>query len=117
MAKDGMSMLVAKMTVITTGGEVQHLEPAVINQLGKMPVPVEARINDQYKVNLLAMNPKTHDIMIQIENIQPTYPMEVYFKPLTLFVWLGVGIMGVGGLLAALIRRKERKANGSETAA
>jgi cytochrome c biogenesis factor len=33
--------------------------------------------------------------------------MQVFFKPLTLFIWLGVGIMTLGGLLAAAGRRKE----------
>jgi cytochrome c biogenesis factor len=35
-------------------------------------------------------------------------PVEIFFKPLTLFVWIGVGIMTFGGLLAAWYRRRVR---------
>jgi cytochrome c-type biogenesis protein CcmF len=108
--EDGVSMLVAKMTAVMAD-ETYQIEPAVIVRAGEQPVPVEARIGDSYKLTLLAMNPETHAILVQLNYIQPAYQMEVYFKPLTLFVWLGVGIMTVGGLLAAAIRRKERRDN------
>jgi cytochrome c-type biogenesis protein CcmF len=114
--EDGVSMLVAKMTAVTAE-ETFQIEPAIIVRAGEAPVGVEARIGDTYKIHLVSMDPETHAIQVWLEYIQPMYPMEVYFKPLTLFVWVGVGIMTVGGLFAAVIRRKEKKGNATETAA
>ncbi len=106
--EDGISMLTAKMTA-ATATETFEIEPAVIVRVGQSPVPVEARIGDQYKVVLHAMNSEDHSILVSLEYVQPAYPMQVFFKPLTLFIWLGVGIMTLGGLLSAAIRRKENR--------
>ena len=65
---------------------------------------------DRYWLSLGTMDPKTHAITVKLDYVQPAYPLVVYFKPLTLFVWLGVGIMALGALLAAAERRKESKA-------
>lgn len=106
--EDGISMLTAKMTA-ATATETFQIEPAIIVRAGERPVPVEARIGDEYKVILHSMNANDHSIIVTLEYVQPAYPMQVFFKPLTLFIWLGVGIMTLGGLLSALVRRKENQ--------
>ncbi|MFM9871966.1 MAG: cytochrome c biogenesis protein CcsA [Fimbriimonadaceae bacterium] len=48
-----------------------------------------------------------------IKYMTPAYPVEIYYKPLTILVWWGVGIMTFGGTLAAFYRRNKK----SQTAA
>ncbi len=108
-AEDGESLLTAKMVAVMDE-QTYEVEPSVTVRLGGETEPHEARIGDKYKLFLGTMDPKTHAIQVRLEYIQPAYPMVIYFKPLTLFVWLGVGIMALGGLLAAAGRRKERLA-------
>ncbi len=43
-----------------------------------------------------------------IKYMTPAYPLEIYYKPLTILVWWGVGIMTFGGTLAAFYRRKKK---------
>ena len=105
-AEDGVSMLIAKMTA-TTATETYEIKPARIISIEAGETPIEARIGNEYRVFLDRMDPTTHTVWIRLEYIQPAYPVEVMFKPLTLFVWLGIGIMTLGGLLAAALRRKE----------
>jgi len=44
-----------------------------------------------------------------IKYMTPAYPIEIYYKPLTILVWWGVGIMTLGGTLAAFYRRNKKK--------
>jgi cytochrome c-type biogenesis protein CcmF len=108
-AEDGESLLTAKIVAVMDG-ERYDLEPSIRVKLREQPEHIEARIGDRYRVTLGAMDPKTHAIKIKLDYVQPAYPLVVYFKPLTLLVWMGVGIMTVGGLLSAAVRRKERLA-------
>ncbi len=102
------SVLIANMTVVSAEGS-QKVEPAILISKDRGIVPIEARIGQDYKLKLIKIDPDTKAATIQIEYVDPAYPLEVYFKPLTLFVWLGVGIMTLGGLLSAASRRKERQ--------
>lgn len=43
-----------------------------------------------------------------IKYITPAYPVEIYYKPLTILVWWGVGIMTVGGFISAFYRRNRK---------
>jgi cytochrome c-type biogenesis protein CcmF len=109
-AEEGRSLVIAKFTAMTDG-QTYELEPAVLVTLEEGRAPIEARIGDKYKLTLHAVNSETHEAQVTLDYIQPAYPLEVYFKPLTLFVWIGVGIMTLGGLLSAAARRRERLAN------
>ncbi|MCH8979121.1 MAG: hypothetical protein IH945_07750, partial [Armatimonadetes bacterium] len=109
MGKDD-SVLIAEMTAVFAEGSFE-VEPALIITKEGQLIPVPARINDQYKLYLRRADPETKSITVQIEYIQPAYWLDVFFKPLTVFVWLGVGTMLVGGLLAAATRRKEMRAS------
>jgi cytochrome c-type biogenesis protein CcmF len=46
-----------------------------------------------------------------IKYMTPAYPIEIYYKPLTILVWWGVGIMAFGGTLAAFYRRNKKSQN------
>ena len=109
-AEDGRSLIIAKFTAVTDE-QTYEIEPALLITLENQPVPVEARIGDKYTLQLHTMNPRTFEVQVTLHYVQPAYPLEVFFKPLTLFVWLGVGIMTLGGFISAAIRRRERLAN------
>lgn len=55
------------------------------------------------------MDAATQSATIQLLYVNPVMPVELFFKPLTILVWLGAGIMTVGGLMAAWYRRKEAR--------
>jgi cytochrome c-type biogenesis protein CcmF len=112
-AEDGESLLTANIVAVMDD-ERYDIAPSIRVRLREQPEHIEARIGDRYRVTLGAMDPKTHAIKIKLDYVQPAYPVVIYFKPLTLLVWLGVGIMTVGGLLSAATRRRERLATSPE---
>ncbi|MCH7946108.1 MAG: hypothetical protein IIC73_08875 [Armatimonadetes bacterium] len=102
-------VFIAEMTAVFADGAYE-VEPAIIVTKEGRVIQVPVRINDKYNLVLSRVDSETLAITVQLEYIQPAYPLEVFFKPLTVFVWLGVGTMLVGGLLAAATRRKEMRA-------
>jgi cytochrome c-type biogenesis protein CcmF len=108
-AEDGESVLTANMVAVMDE-QTYELGPSLRIKVGAQPESIPARIGDRYWLSLGTMDPKTHAITVKLDYVQPAYPVVVYFKPLTLFVWLGIGIMALGGLLAAAGRRKESSA-------
>ena len=48
---------------------------------------------------------------------RPLYPVQLYYKPLTSLVWLGTGILFLGGLMAAFARWNRRVPVGAREAA
>lgn len=63
------------------------------------------KLNDTYELVLERIDAATKAAFLRFDYIQPAYPLEVYYKPLTWLVWLGVGIMTLGSLVAAAGRR------------
>jgi cytochrome c-type biogenesis protein CcmF len=63
----------------------------------------------RYTVALNRMDAASKSIEIQVYYKDPLFPMDVYYKPLTGLVWLGTGIMTLGGLMAAFYRRNRPK--------
>jgi len=53
------------------------------------------------------MDAATQSATIQLLYVHPVMPVELFFKPLTILVWLGAGMMTLGGLIAAWYRRRE----------
>lgn len=48
-----------------------------------------------------------------IKYTTPAYPVQIFYKPLTILVWYGVGIMALGGTLGAIYRRRRPKSPNS----
>ncbi len=95
---------IANLT-ITAGEKVTHVSPSL--ELGGEAGPVHhiAKIDDNLNVSLTAMNAADRSVTLELQLANPTYPIDVFHKPMTAFVWLGTGIMTVAGLLAAYYRR------------
>jgi len=86
------------------GDKVMTLKPAMVLQQGSMDHE-DAKLTDALKVRLVSIDAGDKSATLQLMFSQPAYPAEVYYKPLTRFVWWGVGIMTLGGFLAAWSRR------------
>lgn len=65
-----------------------------------------ALLNADYFVRLERMEASDKSIEIQMGFTKPLYPIEFYYKPLTGLVWLGTGILTLGGLTSAFARRR-----------
>jgi cytochrome c-type biogenesis protein CcmF len=67
--------------------------------------PRSAVIDDDLAVRVDRIDAATGAAAITVLYRRPAYAVEVFYKPLTVLVWWGVGIMGLGGLVAAWQRR------------
>jgi cytochrome c-type biogenesis protein CcmF len=56
-------------------------------------------------VSLDRMDAASGAAVIQVYYKSPLYPIDVFYKPMTILVWVGAGVMTLGGLMAALSRR------------
>ncbi len=52
------------------------------------------------------MDAATQDVTLQVYYQNPLFPLDVYYKPMTLLVWVGAGIMTLGGFWSAWYRRR-----------
>ena len=75
-------------------------------QVGKDgPVFGEVLLNDSLSIRLLRIDAKDKAVTVQLMYSKPLFPMEIFYKPMTILVWTGAGIMTFGGLWAAWYRR------------
>ncbi|HVL38586.1 MAG TPA: cytochrome c biogenesis protein CcsA [Fimbriimonadaceae bacterium] len=68
--------------------------------------PIEGKIGADYLVFLHRMDAATRSVDVQLFYSRPWYPVEIFYKPMTILVWVGTGIMAVGGFLTAWYRRR-----------
>lgn len=65
------------------------------------PAPLTKTIN----MSLKRMDAATGGITLELMFNKPVYPIDIFYKPLTILVWLGTGILGFSGFLSAWYRR------------
>jgi cytochrome c-type biogenesis protein CcmF len=58
------------------------------------------------RVALLGMDASDKSMQVALLFDRPPYPMELYEKPYTGLVWLGTGVLTLGGLISAFARRR-----------
>lgn len=93
----------ASLTV-RAGETSRTIEPSM--QLGANgPVHNAAVLDDNLNVTVASMDAADRSISLQLQLSSPMYPIDVFHKPMTAFVWLGTGLMTAAGLLAAYYRR------------
>ena len=73
-----------------------------------------------YFIAMNRMDAATKGATLEFFSAEPLFPLEVYYKPLTVLVWAGTGIMTLGGFWAAWSRRRNLRvahqpANGEGT--
>ncbi|RYG48978.1 hypothetical protein EON79_02850 [bacterium] len=67
--------------------------------------PEMAQVGPHLFAMMGRMDAATKAIDLRLMLQQPMYPVEIYTKPLTGLVWLGTGILSLGGFMAAFARR------------
>lgn len=86
-----------------------NVEPHMELTPGAGATQHRARIGDEFFAELISLDAATHDAKISIQFTEPFLPIELFYKPFTLFVWLGAGIMALGGILTMIqVRPKEK---------
>lgn len=78
-------------------------------------VPHLVPVGNDFQAALMALpgmsdDGKEQPARIQLYLTQPLYPIELFYKPMTLLVWVGTGILTVGGFMSALYRRHRPRA-------
>jgi cytochrome c-type biogenesis protein CcmF len=87
---------------LTIDGQNYHAMPEMV--IGDSPtIPL---INENFRVALAQMDAANRSVAIQVYFAGPVYPVELYYKPFTGLVWLGAGILFLGGMMSAFARRR-----------
>ena len=93
----------------TVGGERRQFvaDPSIgLTEEGVRPTSMP-RLGPDFRVAIRGfIDAATHAAPIQLVFSPEIYPIEVYDKPFTGLVWLGTGIMTLGGLMSAYARRR-----------
>lgn len=63
-------------------------------------------VGEQLFAILGRVDPKDNTAELRLLLQKPIYPVELFYKPMTNLVWIGTAIMTIGGLMAALQRRR-----------
>lgn len=66
--------------------------------------PIE--LSEDYLLILERIEASTGNAYLQLKYKKPWFPIEVFYKPMTVLVWVGTGILTFGGFLAAWDRRR-----------
>lgn len=69
-------------------------------------VPSLTGVNKDLAVSLQGMNASDQSVVLQAHFTRPLLPIELFYKPMTSLVWLGAGILFLGGSMSAFYRRK-----------
>ncbi|MCO5295400.1 MAG: cytochrome c biogenesis protein CcsA [Fimbriimonadaceae bacterium] len=71
-------------------------------------VPHFASTGQGVLVSMQAMDAASRSALIQLHRERPAYPVELFYKPMTILVWVGTGILAIGCAIAAWFRRPRR---------
>jgi len=94
----------ARIQVTEEGETFPVVEPAII--VGGDQTPVRA--SPSFYAVFDKMDAASKAAEIDLLYVNPVYPIELFYKPMTMLVWIGTGIMFLGGLLSAYYRRNRR---------
>lgn len=95
----------AQLHINDRGTEYDVMPREIIGESGSERVPQVGRL---YRMALMGVNPADRSVTLQLMFATPLYPIVLFYKPMTILVWLGTAIMTLGGLLTAFSRRLPR---------
>jgi cytochrome c-type biogenesis protein CcmF len=106
--KVGMGAKFIAHFVVTDGaGKETNIAPDL--EVGSNgPIYTNAKIDDTFELRLDAISANDGSAMASIYYQEAGFPVQVFYKPLTVFVFWGVGIMTLGCLWAAWGRKAPR---------
>lgn len=93
----------AQLKVATPEGEFTVNPKLELTAGGMESIP--ALISDEYYISMKGMDAATKAVTLQLQFTRPVFPIELFYKPLTGLVWGGLGILTLGGFMAAWLRR------------
>jgi cytochrome c-type biogenesis protein CcmF len=100
---------------VTYKGEKFKLEPTLELGGAQGPIRHSVPIGDiGAKLELSRMDAATKSVSLAVVSPELIFPVQLFFKPLTCLVWLGAGMMTVGGLLSVAKRRKPVRHSSSD---
>jgi cytochrome c-type biogenesis protein CcmF len=67
---------------------------------------VPAKVGNDYFMTLQGMDAATGSVNVQLHFMNALYPVELFYKPMTILVWIGTGILTIAGFWAAWVRRR-----------
>lgn len=92
------------MLEIRDGEKISAVNPKIeLGDGGIIEHP--AKLGDGLNVTMKQMDAGSGSVVIQVQFAKPFYPIEMFYKPMTILVWIGAGIIGFAGLLSAWYRR------------
>ncbi len=94
---------------VTTKDGTFTASPSMEMVQGGPPQPNLARVGNDLAISMMAMDAGNKSASLQMMFAKPIFPIEVFYKPMTVLVWAGAGILTVGGLMSALYRRRRPK--------
>ncbi|MCC6404618.1 MAG: cytochrome c biogenesis protein CcsA [Fimbriimonadaceae bacterium] len=97
----------AKLTVSFLDGRRLDVKPTFGVASGRKEVVVD----EDFSVRLDRIDAADRSAAITLLFRRPAYAAEIFYKPMTILVWWGIGIMGLGGLIAAYQRRFRPSSN------
>jgi len=92
----------AKLKIKDPAGHILEVNPKFV--VGKGPEP--AVIDDEFEVSMSAMDAASKNVTLEFGYRRPVLILHTFYKPLTILVWIGVGILTFGGFLSAWHRRR-----------
>lgn len=103
-------------TVGTTFGAQVHIDDRgtqydvtpTFTITGDTPERTLPQVGQSYRIAMLKMNAADKSVDLQLMFSPPLYPMVLFYKPMTILVWLGAGLMTLGGLMASFARRRPK---------
>lgn len=105
----GMAGTRFKAVLQVTGPDGQvEIKPALTVGEGGGPQRRPERIDSEFGIELDSMNAADQSVTLKLTYNAPVFPVETFYKPMTILVWGGVGILTVGGFLSAWSRRNRR---------
>lgn len=114
MGEEG-AMVGARVTV-SDDKTSDELTPTIsFDSTGNM-VSTPASLGSNLELALVSLNAEDKSATFRVQMTTPIYPIEVYHKPMTILVWLGTGLMTLGGLMSAAYRRSPATVGDTEKA-
>ena len=100
--------LIVRVTGMDGVTRLHHAQPSIeLGQGGMVNNP--AKVDEEFAVTMEALNAGDHSAAIQMHFIRQIYPIDLFYKPMVILVWLGAGITAFGGVMAAVYRRPMKK--------
>jgi cytochrome c-type biogenesis protein CcmF len=89
---------------VESGGQTATVTPKMVVQ-GE---PELAPMDEHFDLKLVRMDAADNSVELGLSYVKPVFPVDTFYKPMTILVWIGVGLMTIGGFMSALYRRPRK---------